>query len=254
MKLTVVGSGPAYTRRPGRSSSSYLVEHGRTRVLFDIGQGSFASLGSRMAPETLDAVFVSHLHPDHHIDLVPLRHYLRYGCDPGHELALHAPPGLRARYDVLMNEPDFLSCLPGGGIELEPGPRTVGDLHIEVGSVTHVGPSFGFRITPTAMPDGPGLVYSGDCGRMADLLALVRPGDILLSEAAFGGLPNEPPAMHMDAAEAATVARDGGASRLIMTHVLDEGAPGAAARARRTFDGPVAMARPGMVVEVPTQH
>ncbi|HEX5465960.1 MAG TPA: MBL fold metallo-hydrolase [Candidatus Limnocylindrales bacterium] len=250
MKLTVVGAGPAYTRRSaGLSSSCYLVEEGETRICFDIGQGSFAALGSRLPPESLTAMMISHLHPDHHIDLVPLRHYLRWGCGPGHSLALHAPVGLRARYDVLMHEPDFLSCLPGSGLELEPGRRTIGELEVEIGVVTHVGPSFAFRITPAGAADGPGLVYSGDCGRMADLLALVRPRDTLLSEAAFGALPNEPAAMHLDAAEAAAVARDGGASRLILTHVLDQAVAGAATRARRTFDGPVAMARPGLVLE-----
>lgn len=249
MKLTIVGAGPAYTRRAGRASSCYLVEEGETRVVFDIGQGSFAALGSRLPPESLTAMMISHLHPDHHIDLVPLRHYLRWGCAPGQRLPLHAPVGLRERYDVLMAERDFLGCLPGAELELEPGERTIGRLRVQIGAVTHVGPSFGFRITPAAAPDGPGLVYSGDCGRMDDLLTLVRPGDTLLSEAAFGALPNEPAAMHLDAAEAATVAREGGAVRLLLTHVLDDAVPGAAARARRIFDGPVAMARPGMVVD-----
>ena len=41
VKLTVVGCAPSYTTRPGRSSSAYLVEHGSTRVLLDLGTGSF---------------------------------------------------------------------------------------------------------------------------------------------------------------------------------------------------------------------
>jgi ribonuclease BN (tRNA processing enzyme) len=78
LRLTVVGPGPAYTRRRGRTSSCYLVEGGGTRVVLDIGHGSFASLGARMDPRSIDTIFISHLHPDHHIDLVPMRHYLKY--------------------------------------------------------------------------------------------------------------------------------------------------------------------------------
>jgi ribonuclease BN (tRNA processing enzyme) len=251
VRLTVIGPGPAFTRRRNRPSSCYLVEHAGTAIVFDLGQGSFAGLGSRRVPESLDALFISHLHPDHHIDLVPLRHYLRYGCRPAGQIALHAPPGLRARYDVMLGEADFLECLPGE--ELAPGERTVGALHVEIRPVTHVGPSFGFRVRPAADPGGPGLVYSGDVARTQDLLALVRPGDALLSEAAFGAAPNEPEAMHLDAEMAASAARDGRAARLILTHILDDGVQGAAALARKTFRGPVLMARPGLVVEVPAE-
>ena len=86
---------------------------------------------------------------------------------------------------------------------------------------------------------------------MADLLALVRPGDTLLSEAAWGVNDSIDEAEHLTATEAATVARDGGASRLILTHVLDEGRPVASLRAaQRVFDGPVQLAAPGLEVVV----
>ena len=56
--------------------------------------------------------------------------------------------------------------------------------------MTHTDSSFGFRVA-VDHGDAPGhargLVYSGDCGRPEDLLALLRPGDVLLSEASFGG-------------------------------------------------------------------
>ena len=55
----------------------------------------------------------------------------------------------------------------------------------------------------------------------------------------------------MTAEQAASVARDGRASRLILTHVLDEGRPIASLGiARRVFDGPSDLAAPGMEVMV----
>lgn len=247
LRLTVVGPGPAYTRRRGRTSSCYVVEGGGSRVVLDIGQGSFASLGARLDPRSIDTIFISHLHPDHHIDLVPMRHFLKYAEATEGSVPLVAPAGIRERYDVLNGIAGFLDPLPGPN--LSAGIHHVGALTIEARRVTHTDDSYGFRVSLDA--DGPGLVYSGDCGRPEDLLALVRPGDTLLSDAAWGARESVEAAWHLTAEQAAGVAREGGARRLILTHVLDEGRPRASLRiARRAFDGPSDLAAPGMEVTV----
>lgn len=250
LRVTVVGCAPAYTLRPGRPSSCYLVEAEGTAILLDLGQGSFSALGPFIDPATLDAVFVSHLHPDHHADLVPLRHYLRYACDPPATVALHAPAELRSRYDLLLGEPGFLDGLPGSDVSTSI--TQVGALAVDARPVTHATHSHAFRVTRVDGA-GPGLVYSGDCGRADDLLRLVRPADTLLCEASWGSseAPAEGGALHLTAAQAADVAKRTGAARLILTHVLDERDPdGALVQAQRLFDGPVALAAPGMILEV----
>ncbi|MGH2407878.1 MAG: MBL fold metallo-hydrolase [Candidatus Limnocylindrales bacterium] len=248
LSLTVIGPGPAYTRRRSRTSSCYLVRSSDTAVLLDMGQGSFAALGPVIDPRTLDAIFISHLHPDHHIDLVPMRHYLKYGCPRSAHVPLHAPGGIRARYDALNDEPGFLDALPGP--PLVAGRMDIGGLTVEAQRVTHTDSSYGFRVS-LAGDDGPGLVYSGDCGRGTDLLKLLRAGDTLLSEAAWGANPAIEEVEHLTAADAATAARDGGAARLILTHVLDDSRPIAALHiARAIFAGPVELAAPGSEVIV----
>ena len=87
--------------------------------------------------------------------------------------------------------------------------------------MTHIPDSYAFRISTG---DGPGLVYSGDCGVADDLLPLVRPGDVLLCEAAFGARPADSP-IHLTSAAAASVAARTGASRLILTHMQDQSEP-----------------------------
>ena len=77
-ELHVLGAGPAYTDRPGSTGAAYLVRDGATSLLLDLGQGSFPKLAAVLEPSTLDLVAITHLHPDHFIDLVPLRHYLRW--------------------------------------------------------------------------------------------------------------------------------------------------------------------------------
>jgi ribonuclease BN (tRNA processing enzyme) len=224
------------------------VEHESTAVLLDLGHGSFANLARRREPADLTAILISHLHPDHHIDLVPLRHYLMYAPHPAGHVALHAPADLRRRYDELNGEGGFLDVL-GTEPALEPGAREIGRFRVTVGRVTHTDASFGFRVA-LAGGDGRGLVYSGDCGRPEDLVALLRPGDVLLSEASFGNALPVDAVEHLTSAQAGQAAADGGASRLLLTHILDENLRGAAAGARRTFRGPVELARPGRQVEI----
>jgi ribonuclease BN (tRNA processing enzyme) len=247
MRLTIIGPGPAYTRRR-LSSSCYLVEHGSAALLLDLGHGSFANLARRREPASLTAILISHLHPDHHIDLVPLRHYLMYAPHPAGHVALHGPADLRRRYDELNGEAGFLDVL-GPEPALAPGDRDIGPFHVTVGRVTHTDASFGFRVA-VAGGLGSGLVYSGDCGRPEDLVALLRPGDVLLSEASFGNSRPVDEVEHLTSAQAGQAALDGGASRLLLTHVLDENLRAAAAGARRVFKGPVELARPGLRVEI----
>ena len=191
MNLLVLGAGPAYTDRPGATGASYLVRHGPTHVLLDIGQGSFTKLAATLEPSTVDLVAISHLHPDHFIDLVPLRHYLRWQFHPARHVAVVAPRGLAGRLDALHDEPGF-SAAALDVADLEPGTRDVGRLRLEARKVRHTADSYAFRVSiagDTGSPQPAGLVYSGDCGAAMDLAPLVRPGDDLLVEASFGEGP-----------------------------------------------------------------
>ncbi len=245
LRLTVVGSAPAWSLRPEQPSSCYLVERGDDALVLDLGQGSLGYLAAIRPPESVTAIVISHLHPDHHVDLVALRHYLKYGLESPGSVPLYAPAELRARYDAFLGEPDFLADLPGAA--LSPGMLTLGPFSIESRPVTHALNSFGFRVTAAGSEDGPGLVYSGDCGRWQDLLPLTHAGDTLLSEAFWGASAPTESAGHITAAEAASAAHQGGAARLVLTHIPDAHDPRSAAEvARAAFAGPVALAQPGM--------
>ena len=87
------------------------------------------------------------------------------------------------------------------------GSLDVGTLTVEAAPVTHTRDSFGFRRLDGS---GPGLVYSGDCGRAEDLEPLIRPGDTLLTEVSFGPGPVPPGAAHLDAPAVGALARGPG--------------------------------------------
>ena len=217
MDLLVVGAGPAFTDRIGATGASYLVRTPGGAILLDLGQGSFPRLAAELRPESLDGVVISHLHADHFVDLVPLRHYLCYEAVPAARVTVYGPRALASRLDALYGEPGFTAA----ALDVEPlaeGLRTIGPFSVETRRVTHTDESYGFRIA-LAM-DGPGLVYSGDCGRAGDLEALIRPGDVLLSEVSFGVGPVPAGVAHLDAGEVGRLAASTGVSRILLTHLL----------------------------------
>lgn len=248
MRLTIVGCAPAWTQRPGRASSCYLVEAGGRALVLDLGQGGFSELARYRPPDSLDGVLISHLHADHLVDLVPLRHFLEYEAHAEGRVALHGPRELRPRLDAFQAQAGFLGGLPGAA--LEPGTFEVGGFIVEARHVTHIPDSFAFRVS-LGGGDGPALVYSGDCARAEDLLPLLRPADTLLCEAALGSGPSDP-GMHLNAGQAATAAADGRAGRLVLTHVLDGRDGGLRDAAADRYDGEILLAEPGLVVEVGT--
>ena len=246
MKLTVVGCAPAYTSHPGHSSSCYLVEHASTAIVLDFGQGSFSELWRYRSPAEVSAIAISHMHADHNVDLIPLRHWVRFE-NRGYGPALFGPPGLREKFGAFQLDPGFLSDLRGGPLDI--GSFLVGDVRIQAAGVTHIPNSFAFRVAP-ADGKGPGLVYSGDCGVADDLLTLIHPGDTFLCEAAFG-VERPIPGMHLTASEAASVAARGSASWLILTHVLDRSdRPKVLDVAKSVFGAEVGFAEPGMTVDI----
>ena len=97
MKLTIVGcsgSGPG----PKSPASCYLLEHDGFRLVLDLGNGSFGTLQGVVDPATIDALFVSHLHADHCLDVAPFVVWHRYsGRSSKVRVPLYAPVAAERR-------------------------------------------------------------------------------------------------------------------------------------------------------------
>lgn len=241
ISLDVLGAGPAYTDKLGAAGASYLIRADSTAIVLDLGQGSFPRLAATLEPSTVDAVFVSHLHPDHFIDLVAMRHYLRWQFDPERHVRVIAPAGLAGRIDALHDEPGFTAATLD--VEVIPPDVAVGPFRIQAIRVTHTADSHAFRVS---LADGPGLVYTGDCGRASDVGPLIEPRDWLLSEVSFGPGPVAADALHLDGPAVGELAAGSGVGRVLLTHLqmgFDADATVASVRAR--YDGPVELVHPG---------
>jgi ribonuclease BN (tRNA processing enzyme) len=252
VRLIVLGAGPAYTDREGATGACYLVSEGDTHILLDLGQGSFTRVFAHVQPTALAAVVVSHLHPDHFIDLVPMRHFLRYEFEPSRRLRVLAPAGLADRLDALHAEPGFTAA----ALDVEPlggQPRRIRSLTIQAGLVAHTDESYAFRISRAddGARGGHGLVYSGDCGRADDIAPLVKPGDALLCEVSFGPGPVPPGALHLDGRAVGRLATATSAGRVLLTHLqMGFDADDTLAATRAGFAGPVEFVWPGSVLEL----
>jgi ribonuclease BN (tRNA processing enzyme) len=243
----VLGAGPAWSDRPGSSGASYLIRSDETAILLDLGQGSFPPLARAIEPSSLDAVLISHLHPDHFIDLIPLRHYLAYQLATPARVRVVGPAGLADRIDALHDRPGFTAET----LDCEPFPAAqfvVGEMVVETRRVTHTADSHAVRV---ALPGLPGLVYSGDCGVATDLAPLIQDGDTLLVEVSFGVGPVPAGSLHLDAPAIANLASSTPAGRVLLTHLqmgFDREAP--VRIVAEAFDGPVSLVEPGEVVDL----
>lgn len=266
MRLVVVGSAGSFPA-PDAAASCYLVQAegpdgtGGTRtwsVLLDLGNGALGPLQRYLAPASLDAVAISHLHADHVADVVVLGVMLRYDprglrADP---LPLVGPEGVHDRLAQLSGHDPATSTAEHLAISTWRAgePVRVGPLTIEPVPVLHPVPAFGFRVTGPSSVD-PGrtvtLAYTGDTDECAGLDDLARDADLLLAEAAYLETTPAPRGVHLTGLRAGRAAQRGGARRLVLTHLVAWNDPSASlAEAAGAYDGPVDLARPGMVVDL----
>jgi ribonuclease BN (tRNA processing enzyme) len=217
-------------------------------VLVDAGAGALAELQRHSSVGELDAVWISHLHPDHCSDLGVLRNLLAYGLGrAGGRLDVWGPPGWRAWFDAAVPDPEateavFSTRELGDGCVSE-----VGELRLRAFAVAHGVPTFGCRVESS----GGVWAYSADSGPCPGLTELARSADVFFCEAfrstpAAGELTTV-----MTPEQAGEVAAAAGARRLVLTHLHPDADPArAGARARSTYAGPVDVAVPGAVFRV----
>jgi ribonuclease BN (tRNA processing enzyme) len=90
--------GRGHERRPeapeaGQACSGFLVEQDGFRLLADLGYATVPRLLELVTADQVDAVFISHGHPDHCADLNPLLRARALREDPAPPLPVYALPG-----------------------------------------------------------------------------------------------------------------------------------------------------------------
>ncbi len=254
----------------GVGSSGYLVTHGEHRVMLDAGPGTALELSRHLTSGRLTAVFISHHHSDHILDLLAVGKTVladRLRRDPASgeltldeavpRVRLFLPAGslpvmrrLAALFPVtthpLLDEAFEL----GFDVhEYESGERVDLDgLRLRFELLRHAAPDCGIRIEA----DDASLVYTGDTGLTDALPRLAAGAGTLLSESTLRETDTSAHG-HLCSRDAGRIAREADVGELVLTHFtstapddLDWHLRSASAE----FAGPVSIARPGTPITV----
>jgi ribonuclease BN (tRNA processing enzyme) len=240
MRLTVLGGSGAWPA-PGGGCSGYLVEHDGFRLLLDPGYATVPRLLGLLPAAEVDAVLVTHGHPDHCADLNPLlRARVLGGGAP--VLPVHALPGALDAV-LALDEPPMLDA----AYELHDLAATtqIGPFAVRSARLPHFVPNLGVRLAAGDTT----LAYTGDAAPDDAAVELARDADVLLAEASFvDAVPERQRGGLNTAAEVGRQATAARVARLVLAHLFPTTDPVAArAAAAVSFSGPVAVATPGYV-------
>jgi ribonuclease BN (tRNA processing enzyme) len=212
------------------------LEHNGFRLVLELGFGTASRLES-----AVDAVLVTHEHPDHCVDVAALRRRQHFTGEG--KLPLYCPPGVLRVLEALEPQPD---------------PRTVFDVHdlaetdvigpfrLQTWPLPHHAPSFGVRLSAPGVT----VAYTGDTGPDPALAELARDADLFIADATLQGTPPDGPRYLMTAGETGAFAARANAKRLLLTHFW----PGSdrsisLAEARAEFGGELLAAEEGLLID-----
>ena len=246
MRLTVLGGRGAFPAA-GQACSGYLVEQDGFRLFVDPGYGSLLRLFDVVRADEIDAVYVTHGHPDHCVDLNPLLRARALRDDPATPLPVYALPGALDAV-LALDRPGMLADALDLR-EFEAGNAFgIGPFEVATRLLPHWLPNAGVRLTA----GGASLAYTGDTGPDPEVVALARDADVLLAEATHvEEVPADSAAYLTSARQAGAQAAKAGVGRLVLTHLWPGDDPAAARRvAGQAFADPIEVARPGLTVEL----
>ena len=233
LSVTVLGCSGSYPG-PGGACSGYLVEDGRTRVWVDAGSGTLANLQTHCRLGEVDAVVLSHEHPDHWTDLeafgVALRYALRLPGPP-----VYAPAGLhRHAYHGTDAFGPWHEVTDGDAVD-------IGSMALTFSRTDHGPETLAVRVDS----GGRSIGYSADTGPAWSLEALGEGLDLAVCEATIPR-SKEGQLQHLSAHQAGESARAARARALVLTHIWPTLDP-----ERSRIEGADAF---GISVEVATPH
>jgi ribonuclease BN (tRNA processing enzyme) len=206
LKLTVLGCCGSYPGSGG-ACSGYLVRGAGTTLWLEAGSGTLANLQRHVGLHDVDAIVLSHEHPDHWSDIEGY-HVACTSVLPRRGVPVYAPAGLR---DITHDdtEPTFAWHTVTDRDSVD-----VGGMRLTFSRTDHGPETLAVRIDA----DGRSLGYSADTGPRWSLAALGSGLDLVLCEATFLRR-DEGHLQHLSARQAGTSAREARAKQLVLTHI-----------------------------------
>ncbi|MGI8807630.1 MAG: MBL fold metallo-hydrolase [Acidimicrobiales bacterium] len=206
LAVTVLGCSGSFPG-PGGACSGYLLDDGTTRIWVDAGSGTMANLQRHVGFDQVDAIVLSHEHPDHWSDLEGWRIVWQYQLHR-EGFPVYAPAGLREHtYDPGSTAFAWHTVTDGDTV-------TIGTMGFIFSRTDHDPETLGMRVDA----GGRSLGYSADTGPAWSLEALGPGLDLALCEATMT-IEEEGTLQHLSARQAGTTGRAAGVGRLVLTHL-----------------------------------
>jgi ribonuclease BN (tRNA processing enzyme) len=240
MKLTILGSGTCVPSLR-RNASGYLLEAEGREVLIDCGSGILLQLEKAgKSYKDIDALFLTHGHPDHFADLMPMIHALFYtpNFTRSKDFSIIAPRGFKQYYNraigsILGESMDFRIVFMEAAKTMEYGPWS-----ISTTETMHSDDSIAYRFEQEAGS----VVFSGDADYDKGIIDLSEKADLLIADCSF------PDAMkvkgHLSAKECGLLAHNADVKKLVLSHIYPVNTPekDRVSEAKEHFNGDVILA------------
>lgn len=244
MVLTVLGCSGSYPG-PGAACSGYLVQADEMNVVIDLGPGTLANLQQHIDLADIDAVVISHCHPDHWSDLSVLMTAWKYGLERT-DLPVFGTAETREMAEAVSGElePTFRWTTIADG-----STAVVGPLDIRFSRTDHYVETLAMLVALRS--SGTSIAYSADTGPGWSLTTFDHAVDLAVIEATMLVGDEASGVLHLSARQAGEMARLAGAGRLLLTHQTPGSEPaGFEAEGSESFGRPVELAVPHARYEV----
>jgi len=223
VSVRFVGSGDSFGSG-GRFQTCILVDGPRTRFAIDFGTSSLIALAQQgIAPNTIDAILLTHLHGDHCGGVPFLLLDAMLAARRERPLTIAGPAGTRAHLARLQE-----ALFPGSHIMTPRFPLAYQELALDVPNpvldlaVTPRPARHVAETNPTALRvevGGRVVAYTGDTEWTDEVARIADGADLLIAECYFNGKAIK---NHLTYPAVATHVRTAGARRLILTHMSTE--------------------------------
>ena len=218
MEVIILGSGTAVPSLKRGAPSILVLPNQNYSLLFDIGLGTMRSLLKvGISPMKIKEIYLTHLHPDHTSELIPLLFSFRnpeFKRDS--DLTIVGPPGfidfyngLKDIYGKWIDEDSYQLNLH----ETLNKTCKKDDFRIESYEVVHTKYSLAYRIENN---QSKAIVYSGDTDYCQEIIEISEKAELLILECAHPeGMKVEG---HLIPSLAGKIAQKAKVKKLILTH------------------------------------
>jgi len=241
LAVDILGCSGSYAAAGG-ACSGYLMQSPQAKVWLDAGPGTLSNLQKVCSIGELDAVVLTHAHPDHWLEIPVVANAISW-YEPRARLPVYSNAHTAAHARNLIG-PEIDGPFDWRVIEVD-DVVNIADQRWTFAETDHYVPTFATRVDV----DGESIVFSSDTGPAFSLRPMVErsgPIDLALVESTFLERGDNPDALHLAAPEAGMLAHEAGVKKLLLTHLAPhEDQQAHLAAAARNFSGDIVLAQVG---------